>query len=59
MYLPERQRIVGPAARRTQRLQRRAAQRGWALQLAYGLSMSAAFLVIVGDALAKAPGVGP
>ncbi len=46
MYPPERQRILGERAKRTQRLQRAAARRGAPLRLAYSLAMASCFLMI-------------
>jgi chlorophyll(ide) b reductase len=55
----ERERILGQKARRTQRLQRRAARRSVPLQLAYSFSMALGFFMIVSDALAHGPAAGP
>ncbi|PRW56950.1 putative chlorophyll(ide) b reductase chloroplastic isoform A [Chlorella sorokiniana] len=46
VYPPERQRILGERAKRTQRLQRAAARRGAPLRLAYSFAMAACFLMI-------------
>lgn len=59
VYPAERERILGQKARRTQRLQRRAARRSVPLQLAYSFSMALGFFMIVSDALAHGPAAGP
>lgn len=46
VYPPERQRILGERAKRTQRLQRAAARRGAPLRLAYSLAMAGCFLMM-------------
>lgn len=56
MYPPERQRIMGERAKRTQRLQRAAARRDPPLRLAYSLAMAGCFLMIaVSGAVAGGP----
>jgi chlorophyll(ide) b reductase len=60
VYASERERLMSAAqAKKTARRQRAAARRSVPLQLAYSLGMAASFLLIVSDALAKAPSVGP
>ncbi|PSC70796.1 chlorophyll b reductase [Micractinium conductrix] len=52
VFLPERERILGQRAKRTERLQRRAARRSGPLQFGYALSMALSFWLFASDAIA-------
>jgi len=56
VYPSEEERLRGQHAKRTERLARSAARRSSGLGLAYGMSIAAAYLILVADQVAKAHG---
>ncbi|KAI3437866.1 hypothetical protein D9Q98_000312 [Chlorella vulgaris] len=59
VYAPERERLLSATqAKKTRRRQQHAARRSIHLQVAYSFCMALSFLLIVSDAVAKAPAPG-
>ena len=53
VYAPERERILGQRAKRTERLAKRAARRSRTLALAYSASLAGAYLLMAADTLRR------